>query len=1145
MAQSTVFANAEQEAAYAKQFSNVPKADFRTVAKLSGADPTAKTQQRQGVVGEFVTKAKNIATQVPKVIGTIGKAIGGLVVKELSELPGELYRTGTKVIPTLMGQGLHLDIASQNKAVATLEKAQDNVVAQYKAGRMTKEEYGKALSELSSGFSEIAKTAQTTITKADPNKAVEDFVDTAAFLFTMGSGKLASAAPRATQSLANKETVSVLTKVNLGVESALKKLPGDYFTKILDEGGSSAAKIVLQNSIGQNAKLTASKLLIKYPLTYHTGFDDAGAILGSLSRGDLQGAAGRAMWNATALLSGPIGAAYNGVKKLGISSKLALFGKNSFFDELSSRALTGDRAGIMKAVNALKETDPARYEAFQSWGKSLQAMNLFTARDDVRVAVDNIEEWFYKQGTDLKKLTAQEIFDGMEKYGKAMDSIHKDLKLGLIEGIPHDKSGQVLLGRFDRNTRNQFIEGLEKAGAPRKGETIKDARERMLKFLNGAAEEQVAWTHNEVLFNKVKTAIEEGRTVKKISEAIQGIDAGKAVGKGWTKETRKLLNEGGYVPVIPKHITGSRYIEAERAGKIVTSFADKGDELFDTAVKPLPGLDMVGKLMKRAGLSAEDTGAAINQSLNNNLDDALKGVNITSIPIGDTKSKWIKQKLSDYMESLPVNPTVTKNIVAQDARFLRTSEIAVALGVDTKTARTVQKAILDSYTSIPLAMRGLGDKLVDYSYNIPVTGALQRAYSRVQGALRYSWNPFFRLQETTETELLSQMLSGGKVPQGFGANGVISLLFKKTSAQIDDTVKKLANAKIFSGTLTGQGAEDAVIGRITANMTKNQKKSLAGFALKIAEKKGMSVDDLLNNHYDEVADALRVVVQYPRKGGINSPLARTLNIAFFPARYNIKVAGLAADTLAKAPPAVQMAMVNGIYDFSNWLKSDEGTEWQSKNQDALQLFKWITPYNSIEWAMKRLTGGMPESIGDLGLMGGLPFGLITQMLDSQTSFELNTPYVNMKNGEIGPEYTPATDKARAATALQDLIGMAFNYPGRLLGLPGKAELIRKGVDAFVDTDTSDYTISFPEDRLTGTQKKQVEYLKSKNAPQAVQQSNPVFDGYSWNESGYYIPVDVIKKTKAMSVAPVKSTLPSKKAKSGPKPKKIARPIENR
>ena len=208
------------------------------------APATKPYEPRPGIVSEFINKAKNVAIQTPRVIGTIGKAIGNYAVQEVREIPGEIYRTATVVAPTLLGGGLNDDIRFQQKAMDSLQKTQDNVTAQYKAGRMTKEDYNKALSEISKGFSSIGQEAGRTVAKADPGKAVEDFVDTAALLFTMGSGKLASAASsRATESLVNKETVSVLTKVNLGVENAVKKLPCWYFSKLLYQTSGSATKL--------------------------------------------------------------------------------------------------------------------------------------------------------------------------------------------------------------------------------------------------------------------------------------------------------------------------------------------------------------------------------------------------------------------------------------------------------------------------------------------------------------------------------------------------------------------------------------------------------------------------------------------------------------------------------------------------------------------------------------------------------------------------------------------------------------------------------------------------------------------------------------------------------------------------------------
>jgi hypothetical protein len=65
----------------------------------------------------------------------------------------------------------------------------------------------------------------------------------------------------------------------------------------------------------------------------------------------------------------------------------------------------------------------------------------------------------------------------------------------------------------------------------------------------------------------------------------------------------------------------------------------------------------------------------------------------------------------------------------------------------------------------------------------------------------------------------------------------------------------------------------------------------------------MTVEELLQKNPDQIADALRVIVQYPRQGVLASPLARTLNIAFFPMRYNAKVTIMTANILAKQPPS--------------------------------------------------------------------------------------------------------------------------------------------------------------------------------------------------------------------------------------------------
>jgi hypothetical protein len=79
------------------------------------------------------------------------------------------------------------------------------------------------------------------------------------------------------------------------------------------------------------------------------------------------------------------------------------------------------------------------------------------------------------------------------------------------------------------------------------------------------------------------------------------------------------------------------------------------------------------------------------------------------------------------------------------------------------------------------------------------------------------------------------------------------------------------------------------------------------------------------------------------------------------------------------------------------------------------------------------------------------------MLDSQfEDFNLNTPYLNPRTGDVVPSYIPVTARAQVRTALDDLVGSVFTYPGRILGLPGKGELIRDLNDNIIDTDYNEF-----------------------------------------------------------------------------------------
>jgi hypothetical protein len=275
-------------------------------------------------------------------------------------------------------------------------------------------------------------------------------------------------------------------------------------------------------------------------------------------------------------------------------------------------------------------------------------------------------------------------------------------------------------------------------------------------------------------------------------------------------------------------------------------------------------------------------------------------------------------------------------------------------------------------------------------------------------------------------------------------------------------VKKMEALNIIEGSRTGEAATNIAMGRISANLTRFQKNDLARYVDFMAQKlTNGNVDELLRSHTSEVIDAVRPIVQYPTKGILNSNLARAVNLAAFPARYNIKVAALATKVLAQQPPMVQAAVIRGIADFQSWLNTPDGLAWRQDYANEIAAMKWLTPIGSLDWTMKALTGNF-GSWREVGMVGGLPFGVWTTILTNQGILPEQPPYVDPKSGEIFSRKVPETTKGRMAIAIMDMLGSIYTYPGRTLMLPSKADINREIAYKIVgqerqDIETRKYT----------------------------------------------------------------------------------------
>lgn len=1112
----------------------------------TGAGPVdARTQEtkfyepRKSNIEKFADWGASVGKTALNVGAATAKATGKFVVNTGVDIAKSAWLTGQSIAEAPMKRAEEQSMAAANKQ---LTKIQDSIVDRYKSGQMSKEDYAKSMKALSTEFqniSQLNKSVQAGPSATERGLAV---IETGANLLSAGSLKLGTQGAKAV----GKEGLKVGTRKALdefaeqgakGIEKQL--LRSKAARSLIERNLASEAKLLASETteqlVARQGKQLAIGLLIKRPLFYESNMGDARNMLNGIMTGNYPQAARSAAWIGIQMLDGgPIGAFFKGGDKLvGKLSKLS-YGRDSFIDTVSGQIGNGNPRQVSRFLDTLKKKAPGEYEEAVKTFRIAQEMNLRASSDDVGLASKNFLQTYVDSGIDLKNITPSQLYKDMNNWYKADQAWQKAVKQGLISGLDKVEAGRYTPVRWDAATRTSVADTVRNAENP----------EQALSAIQKMADQPGnGWGNNHNLLTQVENIIKTSKDADEAGRRIRAINAAQHIPDNIPAGVKKQLAELGYTIALP--VGGRRVgsLDVDDTRKLVTNaIKGEGDDFVETIV-PNPGLAAFAQGLEKTGLSPRSSNQIASKVLSENvvanIDNttaAAIGLNAKgNVPKGGQE---ILSQLQQYLENKKGVLGLGK-ASASDIRQLTYKEIQEALPglhLTRGDAKSLSKSIMQGYLEVPLEFRGAGDKIVDslYRYN-----PLHKTYSRIQGALRYSYNPFFRVQERTETALLSRVQAN-------------NLIWNQPRAVLDDAVKKLDESRIFTSSLYGEAAQDQVLGRITANITQGQKRDLAGLALDLAKKKGLSLDEMINSHADEIDDALRVVVQYPRKGVLSSSLARTLNVAFFPMRYNAKVTMVAAQALAKQPPYIQKAVLHSLLNMGDWLKSEEGMRWQSQHQDAIRLLSWITPINSITYTMNLLKNGA-DTPSDLGMLGGLPLGVISQILDSQGVINLNTPYVDKKSGDVFPKYIPESAKARAGTAITDLLGSMFTYPGRTLGLPGKGEGLRTAVKTFIATEGKDFEKRLDESRLTELDKKWVAVMKKVQSEEKIDQglidelyNSPAKGQFNW----YTLPPSSLPFKRVTEGEPVqverRTGLPTKAQLKGPKKKKtkkIAQPIQ--
>lgn len=962
--------------------------------------------------------------------------------------------------PIKVGEGLGhavLDNISFNTINAQSKQNSDllaNVTQAYKSGRMTAQQYTEALKGINQDNSSLV--SQTTSTRnqtsIDQKATVQATWDTAATLVAVLTAGLGSAA--ATSITADGLTpLAVKSAGDFLASSAAKPFLSsteEFISRVASQPEvfnalSDTAKMALQRSTAevvasgttmsaaQIARASAVNLALKYPLYYGTIAPTGSQIYHELDSGKYGDAVRTLAFNAALLLSGgPIGHAlkYGGDALKGISARM--FGQTSFWDELSKFYGDGSPQGFRDAVvKATADMSQPEKDQFVRNLSAVEHTNVAATGGDAVAAANRVATGMTaNEGVSLSSVSHEEALNNMVNFAEAQrlaDTAAKEAGLG-----------QVAVGRVDARALNEIsaklVNAPDNASRLQAWETLKQENPTQ------------AWANNSNFDTQIKNLIAKHEDVTSLDSAIRGIKAQFSV-KGFPEKVGAKLAKMGYIPIKPV-VNEAPF--AEGSGKLISKFAGEGD-IWTKSVQPVPILGDIGSMLTGMGLSPNASTQQVyqmyNAALAKNLAETtlIKGSKMVGETAEQTTDTMIK-RLSEYMHS-PTRGGITigetrLRAPMTDLRQLSTKDIMTALDVSASDAKDVGNAIMQSMLDVPLAVRGLGDKAVDYFQKVPgITTAL-----RTQGALRFAWNPFFRAKVSTKIEVLAQAEANGKFPTIAGTNKILKMIFPEQYAQIDGMRQTLRNVGALDekpGFGVAGEATDAtgMTTNLNHKLTVSQERSVSSLVLAQAKAAGVDGETFVKQFPQQVRDTVQMIAQYDRNANfINSPLARTLNFAFFPFRFETKVATIMAKSLARTDTMTQFAVIKGLYGAHDFLNSPAGQAWYSQNSDVIKLVEYLTPIQTLG-EVATILGGKADSISSFGELGGLPFGFIPQLLDKEGLTHLTqSAYLDPKTGQELPNYVPATDKGRLLVAIQSLLGSMFSYPGSELGLPSKNQI---------------------------------------------------------------------------------------------------------
>lgn len=660
-----------------------------------------------------------------------------------------------------------------------------------------------------------------------------------------------------------------------------------------------------------------------------------------------------------------------------------------------------------------------------------------------------------------------------DKFGSIYDASGKELTTGQIQDLLQNARGEGYLSQFEKASREGDQATMDRIVAEHPGDQrlrVPESEKQWMIARRLQAWEQFKGAHpNTAVANNPNVDKQITNLIKTISDpqelnkAINNIPTEIGL-SGIPKDYAAQMAKDGYVAGIPASHNLPVVPFAETSGKLATRGAQAGD-FFVRAGAPVPILKSVGAFLVNTGLSPEQAQQTVQSVFTQHFNEAAKSFGFLS---ADTSKgeQTILSELYNYMKNPVGSPVKVFGHVLPitDLRQLTKGDIMRAIpNITREDATTIQSAIMQAYLDVPRSITGLGNKVLDRSFQINPIGRF--AYSRIQGAGRFAWNPvFMQAKLPIKAEILAQMETGGKFPTIAGTNRFMSLFFPGQYKELNAIVDNPDFKTLLPGGLGGE-AESAVTGVPTlatnTAMPRTALLPVAGLVQSMAEHVGLDSATFIKEFPTQVQDAATALLHYDRNNSfLNSPLTRTLNMVFFPFRFNVKVTSFMASFLAKQAPAIQYAAIKGMMGMNSWVNSPQGQAWYSQNSDAITLFQYLSPLETISTISAAL-GLQHDSVAQYGELGGLPFGWIPQALDAAGVTHFGQAYVNPKTGIIAKDYIPTSAYGAVNAALQDLLGSLFTYPGATAGLPSKGSLVRAVTGQILPGSSNDFKAVTP------------------------------------------------------------------------------------